>query len=84
MDKKNSSIIISAIKNNLSKISKLLEGIIELNYSHRHEEFNKHIINAFAEIKLAMVCIDNNIYRLLFRNFLLLSFCRSSFPNYFF
>ena len=63
MDKKNNSIIISAIKNNLSKISKLLEGIIELNYSHRHEEFNKHIINAFAEIKLAMVCIDNNIYR---------------------
>ena len=63
MDKKNNSIIISAIKNNLSKISKLLEGIIELNYSHRHEEFNKHIINAFAELKLAMVCIDNNIYR---------------------
>lgn len=57
------NLIISAIKNNLSKISKLLEGIIELNYSHRHEEFNKHIINAFAEIKLAMVCIDNNIYR---------------------
>lgn len=63
MDKKNNNPIISAIKNNLSKISKLLEGIIELNYSHRHEEFNKHIINAFAEIKLAMVCIDNNIYR---------------------
>ena len=61
MDKNN--LIISAIKNNLSKISKLLEGIIELNYSHRHEEFNKHIINAFAEIKLAMVCIENNIYR---------------------
>lgn len=57
------NLIISAIKNNLSKISKLLEGIIELNYSHRHEEFNKHIINAFAEIKLAIVCIDNNIYR---------------------
>ena len=57
------NLIISAIKNNLSKISKLLEGIIELNYTHRHEEFNKHIINAFAEIKLAMVCIDNNIYR---------------------
>ena len=63
MDKKNNNPIISAIKNNLSKISKLLEGIIELNYSHKHEEFNKHIINAFAEIKLAMVCIDNNIYR---------------------
>lgn len=59
MDKNN--LIISAIKNNLSKISKLLEGIIELNYSHRHEEFNKHIINAFAEIKLAMVCIENHV-----------------------
>ena len=59
MDKNN--IIISVIKNNLSKISKLLEGIIELNYSHRHEEFNKHIINAFAEIKLAMVCIENHV-----------------------
>lgn len=55
------NLIISAIKNNLSKISKLLEGIIELNYSHRHEEFNKHIINAFAEIKLAMVCIENHV-----------------------
>ena len=55
------NLIISVIKNNLSKISKLLEGIIELNYSHRHEEFNKHIINAFAEIKLAMVCIENHI-----------------------
>ena len=61
MDKKNNNPIISAIKNNLSKISKLLEGIIELNYSHRHEEFNKHIINAFAEIKLAMVCIENHV-----------------------
>ena len=59
MDKNNP--IISAIKNNLSKISKLLKGIIELNYSHRHEEFNKHIINAFAEIKLAMVCIENHV-----------------------
>ena len=57
------NLMVSVIKSNLSKISKLLEGIIELNYSHRHEEFNKHIINAFAEIKLAMVCIDNNIYR---------------------
>ena len=61
MDKKNSSIIISVIKDNLSKISKLLEGIIELNSSHKHEEFNKHIINAFAEIKLAMVCIENHV-----------------------
>ena len=59
MDKNN--LIISAIKNNLSKISKLLEGIVELNYSHRHEEFNKHIINAFAEIRLAMVCIENHV-----------------------
>ena len=59
MDKNN--IIISVIKNNLSKISKLLEGIIELNYSHRHEEFNKHIINAFTELKLAMVCIENHV-----------------------
>lgn len=59
MDKNN--LIISAIKNNLFKISKLLEGIIELNYSHRHEEFNKHITNAFAEIKLAMVCIENHV-----------------------
>ena len=55
------NLIISAIKNNLSKMSKLLEGIIELNYSYRHEEFNKHIINAFAEIKLAMVCIENHV-----------------------
>ena len=61
MDKKNNNPIISAIKNNLSKISKLLAGIIELNYSHRHEEFNKHIINAFAEIKLAIVCIENRV-----------------------
>ena len=57
------NLIISVIKNNLSKISNTLENIVELNYSHKHEEFNKHIINAFAEIKLAMVCIDNNIYR---------------------
>lgn len=55
------NLIISAIKNNLSKTSKLLEGIIKLNYSHRHEEFNKHIINAFAELKLAMVCIENHV-----------------------
>ena len=59
MDKNNP--IILAIKNNLYKISKLLEGIMELNYSHRHEEFNKHIINAFAELKLAVVCIENHV-----------------------
>ena len=61
MDKNSNSTIILTIKNNLFKISKLLVGIIELNYSHRHEEFNKHIINAFAEIKLAMVCIENHV-----------------------
>ena len=61
MDKKNSSLIISVIKNNLSKISNTLENIVELNYSHKHEEFNKHIINAFVEIKLAMVCIENHV-----------------------
>lgn len=55
------NLIISVIKNNLSKISNTLENIIELNYSHKHEEFNKHIINAFAEIKLAMVCIETHI-----------------------
>ena len=57
------NLIISVIKDNLSKISNTLENIAELNYSHKHEEFNKHIINAFAEIKLAVVCMDNNIYR---------------------
>lgn len=55
------NLIISAIKNNLSKISNTLENIVELNYTHRHEEFNKHIINAFAEIKLAVVCIENHV-----------------------
>ena len=59
MDKNN--LIISVIKNNLSEISNTLESIIELNYTHRHEEFNKHIINAFAEIKLAVVCIENHV-----------------------
>ena len=54
-------LIISVIKDNLSKISNTLESKIELNYTHRHEEFNKHIINAFAEIKLAMVCIENHV-----------------------
>lgn len=55
------NLIISVIKNNLSEISNTLESIIELNYTHRHEEFNKHIINAFAEIKLAIVCIENHV-----------------------
>ena len=58
---KNNNPIISVIKNNLSEISNTLESIVELNYSHRHEEFNKHIINAFAEIKLATVCIENRV-----------------------
>ena len=61
MDKNSNSTIILTIKNNLFKISKLLAGIIELNYTYRHEEFNKHIINVFAEIKLAMVCIENHL-----------------------
>lgn len=61
MHKNNNSPIISVIKNNLSEISNTLESIVELNYSHRHEEFNKHIINAFAEIKLAMVCVENHV-----------------------
>ncbi len=55
------NLIISVIKDNLSKISNTLESIVELNYTHRHEEFNKHIINAFAEIRLAMVCIENHV-----------------------
>lgn len=55
------NLIVSVIKNNLSEISNTLESIVELNYSHRHEEFNKHIINSFAEIKLAMVCIENHV-----------------------
>lgn len=55
------NLIISVLKDNLSKISNTLENIVELNYSYKHEEFNKHIINAFAEIKLAMVCIENHV-----------------------
>lgn len=55
------NLIVSVIKNNLSEISNTLESIVELNYSHRHEEFNKHIINAFAELKLVMVCIENHV-----------------------
>lgn len=58
MDKNN--LIVSVIKSDLSKIYKLLEGIMELNYSHRHEEFNKHIINAFAELKLALVYMNRH------------------------
>ena len=58
MDKNN--LIISVIKDNLSKISNTLENIVELNYSHKHEEFNKHIINAFAELKLALVYMNRH------------------------
>lgn len=58
MDKNNP--IISVIKGNLSNIIKLLEEIKELNYSYKHEDFTKHIVSAFIELKLAMVCIDNH------------------------
>lgn len=58
MDKNNP--IISVIKGNLSNIIKLLEEIKELNYSYKHEDFTKHIVSAFVELKLAMVCIDNH------------------------
>ena len=58
MDKNNP--IISVIKDNLSNIIKLLEEIKELNYSYKHEDFTKHIVSAFIELKLAMVCIDNH------------------------
>ena len=56
MDKNN--LIVSVIKSNLSKISKLLEGIIELNYSYKHEDFTKHIVSAFVELNLALVYIN--------------------------
>lgn len=36
------NLIISVVKNNLSEISNTLENIVELNYTHRHEKFNKH------------------------------------------
>ena len=58
MDKNNP--IISVIKGNLSNIIKLLEEIKELNYSYKHEDFTKHIVSAFVELKLAMVFIDNH------------------------
>ena len=58
MDKNNP--IISVIKDNLSNIIKLLEEIKELNYSYKQEDFTKHIVSAFVELKLAMVCIDNH------------------------
>ena len=58
MNKNN--LIISVIKNNLSNIIKLLEEIKELNYSYKHEDFTKHIINAFIELKLALVYINRH------------------------
>ena len=54
------NLIISVIKNNLSEISNTLESIIELNYTHRHEEFNKHIVSAFIELKLALVYMNRH------------------------
>ena len=58
-DNKNNIInhIVFVIKYNLYKITKLLIAILALNYTYKHEEFNKHILNAFAEIKLAMACV---------------------------
>ena len=52
--------IISVIKDNLSSIIKLLEEIKELNYSHRHEDFTKHIVSAFVELKLALVYMNRH------------------------
>ena len=52
--------IISAIKDNLSNIIKLLEEIKELNYSYKHEDFTKHIVSAFVELKLALVYINRH------------------------
>lgn len=52
------NLIISVIKDNLSNIIKLLEEIKELNYSHKHEDFTKHIVSAFVELKLALVYIN--------------------------
>ena len=58
-DNKNNIIntIVFVIKYNLYKIAKLLIAILALNYTYKHEESNKHILNAFAEIKLAMACV---------------------------
>ena len=58
MNKNN--LIISVIKDNLSNIIKLLEEIKELNYSYKHEDFTKHIINAFIELKLALVYMNRH------------------------
>ena len=54
------NLIISVIKDNLSNIIKLLEEIKELNYSYKHEDFTKHIINAFIELKLALVYMNRH------------------------
>ena len=58
MDKNNP--ITSVIKDNLSNIIKLLEEIKELNYSYKHEDFTKHIVSAFIELKLALVYINRH------------------------
>ena len=52
--------IISVIKDNLSNIIKLLEEIKELNYSHKHEDFTKHIVSAFVELKLGLIYINTH------------------------
>lgn len=58
MDKNNP--IISVIKDNLSNIIKLLEEIKELSYSYKHEDFTKHIVSAFVELKLALVYMNRH------------------------
>ena len=52
--------IISVIKDNLSNIIKLLEEIKELNYSYKHEDFTKHLVSAFVELKLALIYINRH------------------------
>ena len=54
------NLIISVIKDNLSNIIKLLEEIKELTYSYKHEDFTKHIVSAFVELKLALVYINRH------------------------
>ena len=54
------NLIISVIKDNLSNIIKLLEEIKELTYSCKHEDFTKHLVSAFVELKLALVYINRH------------------------
>ena len=54
------NLIISVIKDNLSNIIKLLGEIKELNYSYKHEDFTKHIVSAFVELKLALIYINRH------------------------